>query len=148
VSCPSASFCVAIGGSGAYTFNGSSWSSAQALGSGASEPVAVSCPSASFCVAVAGDGSVYTYNGTSWSTKPKVDVVNGEFLGLSGVSCLSTSFCMGFDQGSNRSLTYNGRSWSAPTMVKTGQGLTSVSCPSASFCMAVDGATDALSWRS
>jgi len=78
-------------------FNGSSWSSGQSLGSGASEPIGVSCPSASFCIAVGGDGSVYTYDGTSWSTKPKVDVVNGEFLGFSGVACLSASFCMAVD---------------------------------------------------
>jgi len=136
-----------VGGSDVSTFNGSSWSAGQTLGSGTSEPVAVSCPTASFCVAVAGDGSVYVYDGTSWSTKAKVDVVNGEFLGLSGVSCLSSSFCMGIDQGSNRSLTYNGSNWSTPTMVTSGQGLTSVSCPSTSFCMAVDGSTDALSWH-
>ena len=57
----------------------------------------MSCPSTTYCVAVAGDGSVYTYDGTSWSTKPKVDVVNGEFLGFSGVACLSASFCMAVD---------------------------------------------------
>ena len=88
VSCASARVCMAVDGTGANTFRGSTWSPAHALGSGSSGPVGVACPSASFCVAVTINGSVNTYNGTSWSTKTAVDPG-----GLEGVTCASTSFC-------------------------------------------------------
>jgi len=117
------------------------------LGSGQSEPVGLSCPSASFCIAVGTDGSVYTYNRTSWTAGAKIDVVNGTSLGLGGVSCPSASFCMAFEGGGNWFQTFNGHTWSSPAMADTGIVFNSLSCPSASFCMGID-PNHALTWRS
>ena len=68
VSCPSASFCVAVDNAGnALTYNGSSWSSPSNI-DGSSSINSVSCPSASFCIAVDNAGNALTYNGSSWSS--------------------------------------------------------------------------------
>ena len=61
VSCPSASFCMAVDNANkSFTYNGSSWSlsavltASQGLQSGGEGFVSVSCPSASFCTAADG----------------------------------------------------------------------------------------------
>jgi hypothetical protein len=46
---------------------------------------------------------------------------------------------------SGNALTYNGRSWSAPTKIAAGNELESVSCSSASFCVAVGRVDDTAS---
>jgi len=69
-------------------------------------------------------------------------------LGLDGVSCASSSFCMAVSSENSRWLTYNGNAWSSPMMLSgAGNGLKSVSCPSATFCAGVDGMADALTWH-
>jgi hypothetical protein len=65
VSCPSATFCVAVGSDGAAMgWNGASWSAPQSIDpnlANKGRPFlgidAVSCPSASLCVAVAANGT-------------------------------------------------------------------------------------------
>jgi len=148
VACPTATFCMAVDGTGVYSFDGTTWSPAKTLGSGSSGPAAISCPTATFCVAVGMDGSAYNFNGSSWSTQSKLDVVNGVALGLDGVTCQSPSFCMAYSGENNRWMTYNGSVWSAPAMVGNGQGPKSVSCPTANLCVAVDGHDSTLTWHS
>jgi len=88
VSCPSTSFCVAVGNNGGTTlaeqWNGASWSTMTTTNPGAGRLHAVSCASITFCVAVG-----YYYNpssntdqtlaeqwdGASWSTMTTTDVV-------------------------------------------------------------------------
>ena len=73
VSCPSASFCVAIDASeNVFMFNGSSWSAPQSLESGADLHPGVSCASASFCVAVDGGGNAFIYGAVSATPPPPV----------------------------------------------------------------------------
>ena len=155
VSCPSASFCVAVDYPGnALTWNGNSWSSPVSVdpynpttGLGGAL-TSVSCPSASFCAAVDGFGNALTWNGSSWSNPLSID----PSAGLSSVSCPSASFCAAVDSGGG-ALTWNGSSWSSPLIIDPynpgiGQGdPTSVSCPSASFCAAVGGYGSALTWN-
>ncbi len=135
MSCPSASFCVAVGPTGtALTYNGSSWSAPIDI-DGTDALTSVSCPSTSFCAAVDSSGRALTYNGASWSAPAHVDA----FPVLTSVSCPSASFCAAVDNNGN-ALTYNGSSWSAPAHVDAFPYplLRSVSCSSASFCAAVD----------
>jgi hypothetical protein len=54
----------------------------------------VSCATASFCAAVDWWGSVYTYNGISWSS---LDSIDPGYPGLESVSCPTTSFCAAVD---------------------------------------------------
>jgi hypothetical protein len=101
VSCPSATFCVAIDGSDAdgsdaLTYNGTSWSAPVHIGPAVD---GVSCPSATFCVAVDKNGDALTYNGTSWSAPTKIGG------GLTSVSCSSATFCVAVGYG-DIALTY------------------------------------------
>ncbi len=142
VSCPSASFCVAVDYSGhALTYNGTAWSAPVDI-DGSNLLRSVSCPSASFCAAVDGNGHALTYNGTAWSAP--VDIDGSNFL--ASVSCPSASFCAAVDDN-GKVLTYNGTAWSASVNIDPGNVLGSVSCPSASFCAAVDTFGNALMYK-
>jgi hypothetical protein len=115
VSCPTPSFCMAVGaivglvgaegvGQGnAETWNGHSWSVVKPPSDPGGNVIlnGVSCVSASFCVAVGEDQNATTGTGTSvadvwdgqlWTSEPTT-----AFPGhatLLGVSCTSTTFCM------------------------------------------------------
>ena len=131
LSCPSASFCVAVNDSGkALTFDGTSWSAPFTID--ANEPLTgVSCPSSSFCAAVDGFGDVVTFDGSAWSAPTNVA------SSLTAVSCSSASFCVAVDAYSGEAVTFDGTSWSDPTAVDPG-GWISVSCVSDTFCLAVN----------
>ena len=141
VSCPSASFCVAVDNAGnALTYSGSSWSAPTDI-DGATPLVSVSCASASFCAAVDGANDALTYNGITWSAPTNIDGATNK---LTSVSCASASFCAAVTTGGSgtdaSALTYNGSSWSLPDYTDFNlkvDAFGSVSCPSASFCVAV-----------
>jgi hypothetical protein len=133
VSCPTASFCMAVGpdrGGMMATYDGSNWSAPTPIG--ATEVGAVSCTSASFCMAVGGKQAL-EFNGSTWSAPSTITRATW----LRSVSCASASFCVALDNEGD-ALTYNGSSWGSPVSIDYGERLISVSCPSASFCMAVD----------
>ena len=152
VSCPSASFCMAVDGTRSrmrvdesLTWNGTSWSAPTNIGTSHGFD-SVSCASASFCMAVNdASGDTYSWNGTSWAT----DVDPGRNLSFDSVSCPSTTFCMAVYGGAG--YTWNGTSWSTAILVPDpsyfGYLLSSVSCSSASFCMALDDYGNAFTWN-
>jgi len=156
VSCPTATFCVAVGNdfevnaSPIEQYNGHSWTFVPS-------PVpdqyvylnGVSCTSTSFCVAVGDYGVgnqgsfIETYNGTRWAavTHPQADSY------LRAVSCTSPTFCVavgnvGTDLDNNSPALveeFNGHAWaetSNPSPVN-GATLSAVSCSSPTFCVAV-----------
>ena len=141
VSCPSATFCAAVGvGGWGQTFNGSSWGAPTNIDPSSNPSghtlVGVSCPSASFCAAVDQAGNALTFNGSGWSAPVTVDTTGNS---LNAVSCASASFCVAGDVGGNV-FTYNGSAWSAPIVVNNvsnEQRIGGISCPSASFCVVV-----------
>jgi hypothetical protein len=140
VSCPSASFCMAVLGSGyAAMYDGTTWSQPTKLSSSAGQPDSVSCPTVGFCMAVdAQDSSTFVFNGSKWSSAPSInDPVPSSRTGMASVSCSSPSFCAAVDNGSN-GFAFNGTSWSPATAIDPGNELSTVSCPSARFCAAVD----------
>src|SRR6516165_1491774 len=117
VSCPSASFCMAVLGSGyAAMYDGTKWSQPTGLSSSTGQPDSVSCPAASFCMAVdADDSSTFLFNGSTWSSAPSInDPVPSTQKGMASVSCSSPSFCAAVDHGSDV-FTFNGTSWSPAT---------------------------------
>ena len=79
VSCPSASFCMAVGGADDWlVWNGTSWSTPHPIRTIRPSPEPafinwVSCPTASFCVAVLSDGEALVWNGTSWSAPQSIN---------------------------------------------------------------------------
>ena len=148
VSCPTASFCMAVDArdAAAFLFNGSTWSSAPGINDPASNTLggmaSVSCSSPSFCAAVDNGSNAFTFNGTSWSPATVIDPGNE----LGTVSCPSTSFCAAVDYGPNV-VTFNGTSWSKPTAIDPGTHLQAVSCASATFCVAIDRKGNALTFN-
>jgi hypothetical protein len=170
VSCPTASFCEAVGqytqnfarASLAEMWNGRRWTSqpfpvpADSFGAGLT---AVSCTSSGFCEAVGSylDNSTganvtlaATWNGTSWSLQPTPNPADAFFEQLNTVSCASATFCEAWGSGNagNPGPTvaeqWNGSSWQLQT-VPSDATVNSVSCASAEFCEAV-GSGPAYAW--
>lgn len=140
VSCPSASFCVAVDdGGGALTWNGRTWSTPSAIAGSGTLVADVSCASSSFCVAVAG-GAALRWNGSTWSTP--ATLTSGD---LDGVSCASASFCAAVGN-SGDAYTWNGSAWSAATTIDSTHSIAAVSCATPTFCVAVAGKEE-LSWN-
>ncbi len=165
VSCVSTTSCVAVGSFYDNTtdntliesWNGTNWSiitSPPITSSTSSLLSGVSCISTRSCTAVGQywDGSMYralieSWNGTTWST---VASPTGTGIGsayLSGVSCISTTFCTAagnyFDGINYQALieSWNGTNWSIttspPISTNIDSGLNGVSCISTTFCTAV-----------
>jgi Collagen triple helix repeat (20 copies) len=140
LSCPSVSFCAAVGGSShgsALTYDGSIWSAPREIDSNGTMQ-SISCVSSRFCVALSQHGresaaSTYAvvYDGVAWSAPMEVDPKTV----MSSVSCVSESFCVAV--GGQEAAIYDGISWVAPAKVYAEANLKAVSCPSSSFCVAV-----------
>jgi hypothetical protein len=153
LSCTTSSFCVAVGGpSGglprpgyAWLYRGSSWSPADDIdASGAF--VAVSCSSSTFCIGLDANSGFTIFNGVSWSAPKPLDPD-----GLpAAISCWSDQSCLAVGiEGNEASLatdlsaaswSFDGSTWSRPTIIGPNAFLSSVSCPSPTFCAAVGGA--------
>jgi hypothetical protein len=148
ISCPTASFCVAVDWSGAYlTYNGTAWSEPQSIGSQASAVDSVSCTSPTFCLAVTSSnlnglgGDIFIFNGHSW----QFEVQDG--LPMSSVSCTGPDFCeiLTYEtDGTVLSAFWNGKTVSNTAAVDAYLGFGpaptqgQVSCVSPAFCVAVD----------
>ena len=145
ISCPSASFCIAVGqsvssdGSAEQSlsevWNGATWTAIAAPSpSAASELFGVSCTSNSFCVA-AGRYNLYgqqnslahdltliaDWNGSSWALMKSIDP-SPALSELVTVSCTSSAFCMAGGEYANPSIgqlalaeQWNGTKWTALT---------------------------------
>ena len=147
VSCPVAGACVAVSDKQAAVYADGGWSVPVTIESGRAQInaspafaklgptlAAISCPSASFCVAVDDAGRTLTFNGRRWSAPARVDPA-----GLVAVSCLSQRFCVAVD-ATGEALAWSGARWSAPRVLPGGPQLVALSCVSGPWCMAVDGA--------
>lgn len=147
ISCPSASFCVAVDdyGNALTATNPASGATAWARANidGTDELTGVSCPSAQFCVAVDAEGRVLTSTdpagGAGAWTAIDVDGVNP----LAAVSCSSSALCVAVDRGGRilalTDPTGGAGAWTAAPVDSAGP-LAAVSCPSVALCVAVDGA--------
>ncbi len=138
VSCPTATFCMAVDFDGrALTYNGSHWSAPVTILS--SDPVSsVSCASATLCAAIDYDGQAFIYNGHHWSAPDVIDYG----AAMPSVSCApGSTFCIAVsgDLGPY-GFIYNGSSWSSAVLMDSASttGMASVSCPTASSCTAFD----------
>jgi hypothetical protein len=173
VSCPTASFCVAVGNyqdgfnqaGMADTWNGQSWTAQSfpvPVDADGWQLFGVSCTSARFCEAVGGysdedngtnDTFAAGWNGTSWSLQSTVnpDPNDFQFEQFNAVSCSSPTFCVGWASGNGGNPgdtmveQWNGSSWALQTAPSTDATVDAVSCTSASFCDAV-GPDSAYSW--
>lgn len=163
VSCPTASFCVAVGGnhavaSSANPAGGSdAWNVVYPGGSVdpsgfppgglvhvGSQIKGVSCPTAGFCAAAGFEGELYSSSDPSgpasaWKIVPLQD--EGEArIHMTGISCPSPRFCVAVAYG-GKVITSTKPSGDRPdwTVTELSQpfDLRGVACPSASLCVAV-----------
>jgi hypothetical protein len=121
-------------------WNGSSWSVQGGPAAGKTYPElgSVSCAAANDCEAV-GAGAEH-WNGTTWAAQ------NLPGAGLTGVSCPSTTSCIGV--GGTTTDTYDGTAWTAHDIKATPTGgsplqLAAISCESSAACEAVGSYTTA-----
>jgi hypothetical protein len=140
VSCVSASFCEAVGngpnGMSAELWNGTSWTLQNRPGDGGIQGQFVSCPSMNFCLSSDALGRVDTWNGSSWSVG--TDVTG--FSSVSGLSCVSASFCevVGSGPSGENAAVWNGSTWTAqPTAGGSDEDLSAVGCLTATSCEAI-----------
>jgi IPT/TIG domain len=137
VSCPTASFCMALNADGgSLVYNGTHWSTGPTVMSGDALS-SVSCVSSTFCAALDFNGRGFIYKGHSWSAPTTLNAG----AAMPSVSCATTTFCVAVDGDTGADgYIYNGSSWSSGVLIDTATtgGMASVSCPTASFCMAFD----------
>jgi len=144
MSCTSTSFCMALHpglNASSTTYNGSSWSTPI---TGPQNAGPLSCVDSNHCYNI-NDGSAAYYNSGTWTQSvgtPNLTAFDG------GLSCLSTSFCMGAGAAfvnDDAVQSWDGSSWSAMTDVLAGGGgIHSVSCVTPTWCMAVDNTGNAI----
>jgi hypothetical protein len=159
-SCPTATFCVAVGYAGqdtlVETWNGSAWSitpspNAPAPSTG-DELDNVSCTNATFCMAVGynflttvGTPLVEAWDGSTWTIVP-TPPTGATHTYLDAVSCLSPTACTaaGYEDTpaayTPLAETWNGSAWTVAATVNpagsTDSEFDAVSCATASFCVA------------
>lgn len=141
LSCPSTSFCVAVGGVGLAdyeelaTFDGSNWSANH--GQPGPGLYSVSCASSVFCASV-GLEAVRLFDGASWTSAEIAGIAE-----LESVSCGSESFCGAV--GNNESRFFNGTSWSSAIPITSGgeQEHVQIACTANGTCLAIDDRGDA-----
>ena len=163
VSCPSTTFCMAVGNTAetlastsrmplAEIWNGSSWQIVPLPDPGTNfgnQLVSVSCASEDFCVAIGSavqksggdytfDQLVETWGPGGWQLAP------GTLTARTGaqlaVSCPTTTFCLavgGTNNGKPDTLTLSGTTWTTASQPGLIAGLDAVSCTSATWCLAV-----------
>ncbi len=146
VSCPSASLCVAVDGSGDVltsiepTGGAAAWTSATIDAD--SGLTAVSCPSTALCVAVDGSGDVLTSTDPTGGSGAWSEVKVDAMTRIASVSCASASLCVAGDSDGNAILSTNPTggvgAWSVVHIDGTHSNLIwGVSCPSVGLCVAV-----------
>jgi len=136
VSCPSTTFCMAVGDGDAVAYGGGRWSSPKPIDRNRSENgglVTVSCVSDRFCMAGDGSGDAVGFDGSSWSRPVLVSSA-----GLAQLSCATTRFCLALDTNGDAAV-FDGSTWSAPRPIPGSSQPLFVACATSSFCMAIDG---------
>lgn len=162
ITCPSVSFCFAVGTSYSLHYNdyrtlierwnGSSWSIVDSPNptAGDTHLAKVSCASSSLCFAVGYEGPyvphgrplIMKWNGSSWSAVPTPNVNEASNALLRDVQCVNSSHCFAVGQfvpsqgnGSGLIERWDGSSWTAVAGPHEGI-LFGVGCATASFCFA------------
>ncbi len=142
VSCPTTSFCMAVGGA-ALAWNGKAWSPPDLIDSNGGGLSSVSCPTTSFCMAVNWNGNAFAWNDRAWSPPDLIDPNGSQ---LESISCPTTSFCMAVDRSGDVP-KWHRKTWSRPEKTPLSRGLAgfnsviAVSCAGPHFCAVIGGAT-------
>jgi hypothetical protein len=142
VSCPSATYCVAVGVNQpsvsastavAESWNGSTWTLQSPVSPTKAWLSAVSCTATNNCEAVGSDSAgplAEHWNGSTWAAQ----TVPAAAGGLNAVSCVSASFCKATNAGA-LAATWNGSTWT--TQATQPGTLFSISCATTTSCEVV-----------
>ncbi len=143
ISCPTASFCVAVGSAEnaqnngqigqAVTYSGATWTAPATIDSNTGMS-SVSCVSATFCMAVDDFTGAVSYNGTTWSGPVTINSLVSS-AALAPVACASADLCVEGDYGGD-AFTYNGSYWSNPVWAE--DTIEAASCTRGGYCVVVD----------
>ena len=125
VDCVAATFCAAVGGLGASTWDGTAWSAVTPTGNG-NETVLLSCSSSTFCLAYSADGHTWRYSAGTWTDR-------GAFAGLTSLDCGGPTLCGG--RVDDQAWLYDGTGWGSDATLFDG-GVAGLACPSATTCIA------------
>jgi hypothetical protein len=151
VACPSASFCVLVGGEGkilASTNPGADpavWKQTLVPLDAGNILVGLlehlSCPTTTFCVAADRAGHVYASNDPAAASPTWTASAGPVMPGISSLSCASSTLCVVTGDTDNVRISTNPGAapavWSAPVDITPADAaVTSVSCPATTFCMA------------
>jgi hypothetical protein len=159
VSCISASFCMAVGGSGSATWNGTRWAPVSANPSRGFGPQ-LSCATATFCMATegttfAGGPEPVIWRGTGWNPAPIASPPGATVTDVNGVSCTRPTYCLavGFSTAdvnggppdATLAEVWHGKTWRILPSPNPGPDSTfdRLSCVPRSGCMAAGHYTDA-----
>jgi hypothetical protein len=164
VTCPSTSFCMAVGNTSgtadatlAEEWNGTTWAATTTLDQGAFDDLdGVSCASTTQCFAVGYGRPASTqatlieeWDGTSWSITASPDGAGTTYDGLSNVSCPQPDECIAVGSNSTTGqfiLSWDGSSWTVvppPPDAVPGSSVGGVTCVSTTDqCVAVGGYGD------
>lgn len=138
ISCPTTTFCMAVGDSGAaVSYSDGTWSQPATVESPNTYLQAVSCASSAFCVALDNHGYPITYASGTWSAPGTIS--------LASVSCPVSGFCIGVDYSGN-AYTYSGGAWSSADDIDGTNKLTGVSCATSSLCIVTDATGQAITY--
>ncbi len=157
LSCPTPSFCMAVGlDASSVAYNGSKWSDAGLVVPPAGDTGvrgAVSCAPTRWCMYVGNGSGINTtselgyadaYSGRRW-TGPVVIEPAGR-PSVNGVSCRPDGYCVAVDANGDARTHYRG-GWSRLVAIDpkaVDPGLTAVSCASMTFCVAVGSSGEAV----
>ena len=138
ISCPAAGYCIGIGDSKAYRFDGTSWTD---LGYVFSNPAdyqnaSISCPTSTFCGAIDGTSEAFLVDG-SWTVPEAADPVGGGVLNAP-ISCVDNDTCLVVAPGNGNVRVDSPATQSASTSIDANGGLRALSCRSATMCVAAD----------
>ncbi|HVT63740.1 MAG TPA: hypothetical protein VHD81_01135 [Mycobacteriales bacterium] len=138
MSCPTPTYCVAVGAEGeTSTFDGSAWSTPtpKVYKDYTAPFTSISCAAVGHCRAVGYEG-----HGARLAAAGLTDVrrIERESGGITSISCATPTFCVAVDV-SGQAVEWDGSTWQRPVRIDTtNYGLSDVSCATPSFCLAVD----------
>lgn len=135
VSCPTPTFCMAVGGHvGSLVWDGSTWTAHAVQATGVDGGTALSCASPNFCMATPAGGTPVTWDGHRWAAAAGGVAPGAAWPGQ--VACTSASLCLAVTTGGSLD-RWDGSAWHA-TGRRTGVGEANVACTAPSWCLAVD----------
>ncbi len=141
LSCPTASFCLAVDINGAaLVWQHGKWS--RRFPQGVDTFERVTCTTSLFCMAGEHSGRALSWYRGQWSKARTISAGNG----ISALSCYQTTFCVaGTESGAVSE--WHGRAWSYPQTVATnGVSIAGVACFSPANCLSVDGYGETFTW--